>query len=198
MDQTWNCIKEVAEKNNGFIKTAEIEEIGISRPLIKRYVDQGLLEAVCRGLYVLTDDIVDEYALLQVRSKYAVFSHGTALFLWGLSDRTPHIYDITVPQGSNVTLLKRDNANLRCHYVQQDQYVIGITEVKSPQGAMVKVYDKERCICDLIREKDQVDMQIYTQALKDYFKSKPNHRKLIKYGRIFGIEDKIRIYMEVL
>ena len=83
MDHTWNCIREVAEKNNGFIKTAEIEEIGISRPRIKRYVDQGLLEAVCKGLYVLTDDIVDEYALLQVRSKYAVFSHGTALFLWG-------------------------------------------------------------------------------------------------------------------
>ena len=42
---------------------------------------------------------------------------------------------------------------------------IGITETVSPQGARVKLYDKEHCICDLIRNKDQVDIQIYTQAI---------------------------------
>lgn len=41
-------------------------------------------------------------------------------------------------------------------------------------------------------------MQLYSQAIKDYFKSKPNNRKLLKYGKVFGIEDKIRTYMEVL
>ena len=41
-------------------------------------------------------------------------------------------------------------------------------------------------------------MQLYTQAIKDYFKTKPNNRKLLKYGKLFGIEDKIRTYMEVL
>ena len=41
-------------------------------------------------------------------------------------------------------------------------------------------------------------MQLYTQAIKDYFKTKPNNRKLLKYGKLFGVEDKIRTYMEVL
>lgn len=198
MNQIWTCIKEIAESNNGYIKTAQIEMAGISRPTIKKYVENGYLERVCRGVYVLTDDIADEYALLQVRSKQAVFSHGTALYLWNFSDRTPHIFDITVPQGANVSKVKRDNANLRCHYVRQEVYELGITEVHSPQGATVKVYDKERCICDLIRDKEQIDMQIYAHAIKAYFKSKPNYRKLLKYGKVFEIEDKIRIYMEVL
>ena len=198
MDQIWDRIKAVAEENNGFIKTAQVEEIGISRPMIKKQVDAGNLVSVCKGLYVLANEIADEYALLQARSKYAVFSYGTALFLWGLSDRTPHTYDITLPRGTNVALLKRDNPNLRCHHVQQEVYDLGITEVKSPQGATVRVYDKERCICDLIRDKNQIDLQTYSQALKDYFKSKPNIRKLLKYGKFFGIEDKIRTYMEVL
>ena len=146
----------------------------------------------------MASDIADEYALLQARSKFAVFSYGTALFLWGLSDRTPHTYDITVPRGTNVSLLKRDNPNLRCHYVQSDTYEIGISETASPQGATVRLYDKERCICDLIRDKNQIDMQLYSQAIKDYFKTKPNIRKLLKYGKLFGIEEKIRTYMEVL
>lgn len=184
--------------NNGFIRTAQVEELGISRPMLKKYSDAGKLERIRKGLYVLAGDIADEYALLQVRSKFAVFSYGTALFLWGLSDRVPHVYDITLPRGANINSLKKDVSNLRCHYVQQEIYELGITQVQSPQGAVVKAYDRERCICDLIRDKDQVDMQLYSQAMKDYFKSKPNHRKLLKYGRVFGIEEKIRTYMEVL
>lgn len=198
MDQIWINIKEVAKENNGIIRTAQIEALGISRPMIKKYLDIGYLEQVCKGLYILSDDLVDEYALVQARSSKAVFSYGTALYLWGLSDRTPHFYDITLPRGTNSSKLKKDNPNLRCHYVQQEIYELGITETKTPQGAVVKLYDRERCICDLIRDKDQIDMQIYSQAIKDYFRFKPNNRKLIKYGRVFGIEEKIRTYMEVL
>lgn len=198
MDQIWKRIEAVAEQNNGFIRTSQVEELGISRPMLRKYTDAGKLEQVRKGLYVLSDDIADEYALLQARSKVAVFSYGTALFLWGLSDRTPHVYDITMPRGANISLLKRDNSNLRCHYVQQEIYELGISKTTSPQGATVRLYDKERCICDLIRDKEQMDMQLYSQAIKDYFKSKPNNRKLLKYGKVFGIEDKIRTYMEVL
>ena len=41
-------------------------------------------------------------------------------------------------------------------------------------------------------------MQLYSQAIKEYFRLKPNRRKLLKYGKVFNIEDKIRTYMEVL
>lgn len=198
MEEFMSRINEVALENNGFIKTSQIEEIGLSRPMIKKLVDKGFLEKVARGIYILKNEIADEYALLQTRCKYAVFSYGTALFLTGLSDRTPHIYDISIPQGANISTLKSDEISIRCHYVQPDVFELGITEVKSPQGATVKIYDRERCICDLIREKNQIDMQLYTGAIKDYFKSKPNHRKLLKYGKVFGIEDQIRTYMEVL
>lgn len=198
MEEIMSRIKEVAYENNGFIRTSQIEEIGLSRPMIKKLVDRGFLERVRKGLYILANEMADEYALLQMRNKYAVFSYATALFMQGLSDRTPHVYDITVPQGVNVSFLKKENEHLRCHYVQPHVFELGISTVKSPQGAVVKVYDPERCICDLIREKDQIDKQLYTDAIKCYFKSKPNPRKLLKYGKVFGIEDQIRTYMEVL
>lgn len=198
MDAIWNKMKIVADTNDGYIKTSDVEAAGISRPMIKKYLDAGKLEQVRKGLYVLSDGFFDEFALLQVQRTKAIYSYGTALFLWGLSDRTPHIFDITLPRGTNVSRLKKDNINLRCHYVDKELYEIGITETVSPQGARVKLYDKERCICDLIRNKDQVDIQIYTQAIKCYFKSNPDSRKLLKYGKVFGIVDKIRTYMEVL
>lgn len=198
MDSIWNKIKKIADENNGFIKTSTVESAGISRPMLRKYVADGKLEQIRKGLYVLADDLADEFALIQIQSTKAVFSYGTALYLLGLSDRTPHIFDISVPQGTNISRLKRDNQNIRCHYVQPDVYDVGITEITSPQGAIVRIYDKERCICDLIKDKDKVDIQIYTQAIKDYFNTKADRRKLLKYSKALGVEEKVRTYMEVL
>lgn len=198
MDTIWKEITRIADSNNGCIRTSDIEASGISRPMLRKYVDAGKLEQVRKGLYILADDLADEFALIQIQSAKAIFSYGTALYLWGLSDRTPHIFDITVPQGTNMSRLKRNTGNLRCHYVQPAVYDLGIAEAKSPQGATVRLYDKERCICDLIRDKDKVDIQIYTQAIKDYFNIKPDRRKLLKYSKTLGVEERVRTYMEVL
>ena len=43
-----------------------------------------------------------------------------------------------------------------------------------------------------------MDMQVFTQAVKDYFSSTSDMRKILKYAKAFGIEEKIRTYMEVL
>lgn len=198
MDMIWDGIKQIADSNNGFIRTRDIEAAGISRPMLRKFVDTGRLEQVRKGLYILAGDLADEFALIQIQSAKAIFSYGTALYLWGLSDRTPHIFDITVPQGTNISRLKRDTENLRCHYVQPEVYDLGIAAVKSPQGATVRLYDRERCICDLIRDKEKVDIQIYTQAIKDYFNTKADRRKLLKYSKVLGVEEKVRTYMEVL
>ena len=81
----------------------------------------------------------------------------------------------------------------------KDLYGIGIVEVISPQGAKIRVYDRERTICDLIRDRKKVDMQLYSNALNVYFKSREkNIRKLMKYGKAFRITEELEKYMEVL
>lgn len=198
MDSIWNQLEHIAGENNGIITTAQVEKAGISRTALKRYVEEQQLVRVCKGLYVLESGMADEYVLLQARSGKALFSYGTALYLWGLSDRVPHILDLTVPQGTNVTRIKRDNPQVRFHYAHPALFELGKAETTSPQGGMVRLYDKERCLCDLIRDKKEMDMQLYTHALKDYFRTGANSRKLLKYGKQFGIEEQIRTYMEVL
>ncbi len=198
MDLIWEQIKALVETGDGFVRTRQVEDAGISRPMLKKYVDAGQLNRVRKGLYTLKYGLTDEYALLQAQCSKAVYSYGTALFLWEMSDRTPHIVDITVPQGMNLSRLCRDNPELRCHYVKNDIYGIGVTETVSPQGGTVFLYDKERCICDLIRDKEQIDLQIFTGAVKEYFNGKTNPRRLLKYAKLFGIEEKVRTYMEVL
>ena len=44
MDQIWKRIEAVAEQNNGFIRTSQVEELGISRPMLRKYTDAGKLK----------------------------------------------------------------------------------------------------------------------------------------------------------
>ena len=198
MDKIYNKIESIAAKSNGFVKTSQIESAGISRSVIRKYVDSGLLERVRKGIFVPADVDVDEFALLQAQCSSLVFSYGTALYVWGLTDIIPHIFHISVPQGENISRLLRDNQKIKAHYVVKGFYNLGITETQSPQGAVIRLYDKERCLCDLIKDRNQIEKQLYVQAIKDYFKNRPDIRKLLKYGKAFGIEEKIRTYMEVL
>ncbi len=198
MDVIWDKIRLGAEENHGYITTSQVQALDISRPMIRKYVDAGYLQCARKGIYFLADELVDEYAMLQVQSSKAVYSYGTALFLWGMSDRIPHFYDLSFPQGANTSVLRRNNPEIRCHYVREDIFPLGITYTSSPQGAKVKLYDRERCICDLIRHRDQVELQLFTQAMNKFFDSRPNLRDLMKYSRLMGIEDKVRVYTEVM
>jgi len=187
-----------AEKNDGVIRTRQIEELGIARRNIRQLVDNGVLVKESKGLYSVPEISPDEYAVLQNRSEKLIFSYGTALFFHGLSDRVPHTIDITVPQGYNVGRIKKAYGNLRFHYVKPDVFKLGAVEVITPQGSKVTAYDKERCICDLIKDEGKIDKQIYTQAIKEYFSGEYKSRAILKMAKAVGVELEVRKYMEVL
>ena len=115
MDEIYNKIASIAIENNGFVKTSQIETAGISRSVIKKYVDNGSLERIRKGIFVPANVDIDEFALLQVQCSSLVFSYGTALYVWGLTDIIPHTFDISVPQGENISRLLRDNQNIKAH-----------------------------------------------------------------------------------
>lgn len=198
MDYTIDSLKVVIESYGGIASAKELAEAGFTRLSLYQAMIKGWISKESHGNYVITENQPDEYRMIQNRSEKMIFSHGTALFLLGLSDRVPHELDITVPQGDNVSRIKRDYENTRFHYCKKELWDLGIIEVTTPQGYEVKIYDSERCICDLIRDKKAVDNQIFVQAMKEYFSGNYNPRKIVKYARQFNIESRVRTYMEVL
>ncbi len=54
--------------------------------------------------------------------------------------------------------------------------------MKTPYGNKVKVYDLERTICDIIRNKKKIEIALFTDAMKRYADRKDrNSIKLHKY-----------------
>lgn len=193
-----NSIYKATENTDGIIRTSEIEKLGIGRYYLSDLVEQGVLVRESHGIYSVSNEHPDEYYLIQIRSNKLVFSYGTALFFHGLSDRVPHIIDVTLPQGYNASRLKKTYQFLRIHYVQQDFLNYEIEEIITPQGYKVRAYSKERCICELIKKPNSVDKQIYIQAIRQYFKEMQSFRKLLTVAKAFGVEKQIHKYLEVL
>ena len=78
-------------------------------------------------------------------------------------------------------------------------YNLGIINVATSLGNIVRVYDKEKTICDIIKNKDKIDFEVYVKALNIYSKSKDkNINKLMEYAKTMKIEKKVRSQMEVI
>ena len=190
-------ILKLIEKKNGIITTKEIVENNINRVFLTRLVNKGELERVKNGLYVLPFTWGDEYFNLTYGNN-AIFSYETALYFLNLCETVPSTYHITVNRGYNGSLKK--NNNVKLHFVKNEIFELGKIMIKSPQGQNVFCYDAERCICDLLKDKDNQDIETIKYAITEYLNNK-NERdlpKLMEYAKKFNVEAEISKYLEVL
>lgn len=183
--------------NNGYLTTKDVIEHNIPRIYLSRLIDEHVIERVSRGIYIKSNDIPDNMVVLQNKSKNAIYSHMTTLYLYGLSNRIPIKYDITVNQGYNGTLQRDNNVNL--FYIKRDLLNLGLTTYILDSGYEIKVYDLERTICDIIKNKNRLDQEVVNKAIREYFYSNnKNVLKLYEYAKKLKIYDKVRNTFEVL
>lgn len=192
-----NKILELTKQNNGVITTAMVVEAGYSRGVLKYLADKGKLERSSRGVYTLPEVWEDEFVNIQSRYKRGIYALGTALFLSDLSDRTPAKYHMVFPSTYNLTNPKRDN--ILCSGSKEPLYSLGVTELVTPGGNRVRSYCEERTLCDILKPKNHMDVQVVTDAFKKYASKKEKNIPLLsEYAKKLRVEEKLRSYLEVL
>jgi predicted transcriptional regulator of viral defense system len=191
-------INDILKTNNGILTAKDARLAGIDNKELQRMTGAGLLERISRGLYISASDMADDYFVAQYKCGKCVFSHETALYFHGLSDRTPLVLMMTIPSGYNTRLLK-DKISYRFFYCKPDVYSLGITTLLSPHGNALRVYDRERTLCDCIKRKDRLDSDLVLTAVKQYMVERgADLAKLLSYAEKLKIRDTMRQYMEVL
>lgn len=189
-------ILKIMKKNNEMITPAQLEKKGISRVYLSRIEEEGIIERIDRGIYVTKDFKYDEYYLFQFKYPKAIFSYNTALYFYEMTERTPIKMDVTVYREYNPHRFK-DLVNV--YKISKELYNLGVTEKKSPQGMKVKTYNLERTVCDIIKDKDSLDIEIRNKAIKKAIKSKEfNASKMFEYAKKMNIYDKVKNYMEAI
>jgi hypothetical protein len=71
--------------------------------------------------------------------------------------------------------------------------------VKSSHGNDIKTFNLERTICDVLRSRNQIDVQQLNEGLKRYVTNKERNIDLLyNYARRFRVQKIVREYIEVL
>lgn len=189
---------ELMKKNNGVLESRRAVEAGIDNKTLQRLNSTGDIERIGHGIYIDPNYMEDEYLVTQYRCKKGIFSHETALFFHDLTDRTPFQLTLTIPTGYNTRLLK-ERKKYKFFYINKNLIELGKMNLTSPYGNEIVVYNKERTICDCIRKKEQLDVDLMITAVKRYMREPGvDFTRLLKYAEVFKVRELTRQYIQVL
>lgn len=190
-------LEDVLERNDGLITRADALNLGVSNGSFYNFIRQKQLRKVAQGIYLAPGAHPDEMYLLQLRYPKAVFSHDTALYLYDLSEREPVPLSVTVPSSYNAGPLSA--TGVRVFYIKPSLYSLGVCAAESPEGNTIRVYDKERTICDTVRRRSATDVSSFNHAMQSYARSRDKDlKRLGEYAQAMGIEAQVRDAIEVL
>lgn len=185
-------------QNHNYITPEIAEKSGISKFKFYKYVRENGLEQVRRGIYSSADEWIDELYILHQRCPNAIFSHDEAFYYHGLTDREPLVHTLTIYSGYNSHRLTADGT-CKVYTVKKELLDVGKIIVNDNNGNMIPMYDLERTICDLVRSRNSIEAQDFNSVLKTYVSRKDkNLNRLMKYAKLFRVDNVTRRYMEVL
>ncbi|HOO67833.1 MAG TPA: type IV toxin-antitoxin system AbiEi family antitoxin domain-containing protein [Bacilli bacterium] len=182
--------------NNGYVTSKMVTDLGIHRMYLNIMCEKGIIEKVGKGIYIDSKKYEDSYYVFSLENPNVIFSHMTALYFYGLSIKAPSSkYDITIVNKYHNPKIKKHNI----FYVSKDIYNLGLTEVKTPAGNKVKAYDIERCICDIVRSKKRMDIELIKYSIREYLKRKDKDiNKLSNYADKMGINKEVMNLVSIM
>lgn len=194
---TISKLQNIAKMGGGIITTSKAASVGISRTLLWKLNKENKIQRIARGQYIFEDDIQDELLSIGLRSDKIIFSHETALYLHGISDRTPLEHTLTVPTGNIPSAAVQSECKM--YFIKPELHDLGRTIMKTPFGNEVSCYDLERTVCDIVRSRNKIGTETFLAALKAYVKrSDKDLNRLYNYAKQFHISGILRKYLEVL
>ena len=190
-------LEKMLNANSGYITRKQVDTHKIPSWFLTDFVRKQGLVKVDKGFYAQEQWIRDDYLVFQYKYPRFIFSHVSALFLHGLTDRLPDYFEVTGPKNYRPF---SPNHSVAIHTDSRDEtYKLGICKIKTSLVHLVECYDTERTLCDIIKNSRKIDAEIYGKALRLYAKSKDkNTRNLLHYAQIWKIENKVAELMTVV
>lgn len=167
----------------GMMQTHQLSDEKIYYSDIAFLLKEGIIEKVRRGYYQWIDNENPSEVVTVIRLfPDGILCMDTALRHYGYSDRTPAKWHIAVNKYSNRTRFNIDYPFIKPYYVVPDLLNLGLCE-QSIDGNKVKMYDKERVICDCLRYRNKMDKEIFNKAIQNYVSdTTKNIPKLMEYA----------------
>ena len=178
-----NLILKKIQINKGYITSKELSKMNINRFYISKLEKEGKLEKIKRGLYRDTNKIVEnEIFELNKILPLGVLCLESAAEYYGLTMVIPNKYKLAIKRNTRITL--PEYPPIKIYYYSEKNYKLGIAEIEK-EGKILKIYDIEKTVCDIVKYRNKIGLDIYKEVLKNYLaRPERNISKLIKYSKI--------------
>ena len=185
--------KQIFDAHNGIMKSKEIIENKIYNRFLKKLIDEGYVEKIKFGYYQWQDERAFSEATVIARLfPDAVICMESALQYYGYTDRTPSAWCLAVDKHSTKSRFNIDYPSVKPHYIPEEQMTLGV-EVAKIEDTELKIFNRERVICDCLRQENKMDVEVFNKAIQAYIKDpKKNVPRLMEYAKILRTENKVR------
>ena len=178
--------------------TAQLSAVKLYYRDIQRMLNEGLIEKIKRGYYHWIESYgKDEIVIINRLFPDGVLCMDTALFYYKYSDRTPAEWHITIDKNTSRQRTQVEHPLIKAYRVESELLTLGEAngEIDSQK---VRIYDRDRTICDVLRNMNKMDKEIFNKAIQGYVKDpKKNIPNLMQYAKALRVQKRLKDIIEV-
>ena len=175
------------------MRTCELTREGISYQVLQNLIEQGRVEKIKYGYYQWQDEkAFTEVSVITALFPKAIICDMSAAMYYGYTDRVPGVWHIAVDNKSARNKFKLDFPIIKPHFSETSRLNIGVSD-GNIDGITVKIYDRERVVCDCLRHVNTMDGEVFNIVIQRYIgDKKKDAAKLMMYASKLGVEKKAR------
>ena len=176
------------------IRTSELNGLSVYSKEISELVKGGYIERVKQGYYRIVEHTEDHSEAKLISQLYpdGIICMVSALFYYGYSDRTPINWDIAIDRNTSKARFNIDYPYVKPYYIDKAHLEYGVTQGQY-EDCVLKIFDRDRLICECIKHENKMDREIYNKAIINYINdSQKNVTNLLEYAKKRNVHKKVR------
>lgn len=187
-------IEKYIVKNGGFASSKELKEANFHTRVIASLVKEGTIEKIKPGFYRISDfsyfkNVNISLVTVCRADPKAVICLLSALDFFEMTDFNPSEIYFAIPHSYKKKIII--NPPVKTFFFRERFYNPGIQIIKTKYGD-VKIYNREKTVCDMFRYRNKLGEDLAAQALKNYLKQKNKSiATLMKYAEICQVKSVI-------
>ncbi len=185
------------EENNGLIKASDLHETGVDFRRIQTFVEEGKLTRVKNGYYTSKILNYSEEQLITAMFEDGVLTMESGAFYYGYLKQRPAHWSIAISKNTSKSRFKLDYPIVVPFYTEPDVLERGVTEVEV-SGKKMKIYTKERLICDILKYQEKMEPRYFKEAVLSYIQDEEkNVADLMKFAKERKVLKKVQMMIGV-
>ncbi len=177
----------------GMMRAQQLEKEKVYYKIRQKLLEDGYIEKIRTGYYQWVDpNDFSEVTIVKHLFPDAILCMDTALGYYEYSDRTPGVWHLAVSKDSSKSRFKIEYPFIKPYYIEPSVLDLGLI-IGNLDGHEIRIYDKNRVICDCLRYRNKMDKEIFNKAIRNYIDDpEKNIPKLLEYAELLRVKKLVK------